>query len=125
MLIIRDVQLQALRRPPRVPAATLCREHLRAHFGERLGGVDDGALARFVERATREAGGYDLTELRDLLLFLNLSVVYGEGFLAHPALRWVRAALLDASVGAPSERMRQAYDEVLRRADAAEGPATK
>ena len=116
MLVVRRQQMQTLAgglvEDPRAPL----RAHARSEFADELADVDDARLDRFLDWVTAEAARYGFVALRDVLGFLNLTLVYGEGFLSRPELGWMVAGLTNPEVTSPSERLRLVYVEALSRA---------
>lgn len=117
MLIIRDSQLRVFEEAQRSALVDRLIEHTQTHLAARVADVDDARLRAMLDRVARDAARLGLTALRDVLLFTNLSVVYGEGFLGLREHAWMRDALADARVSSPSERLRLLYQEALRRSE--------
>lgn len=117
MLTIRDAQMQIFEGLRGGSPREVMRRHVRAQFSRELAEIDEARLERFLDRVTAEAGRYGLHRLEALLRFVNLSVVYGEGFLARPELRWMTVMLQGPARADADERMKRVYEEALRRAE--------
>ena len=112
---IRDAQLHLLTEDARRRDLLTVREHARRFFTALLAEVPDEKLDRALARMVAEAGRRGLTARKDVLLFVNLSLAYGEAFWERRELAWANDLLEDRAVGSPAERLRNLYAEAARR----------
>ncbi|MBC7976713.1 MAG: hypothetical protein H7138_17200 [Myxococcales bacterium] len=83
MLIIRDPQKAALQEAANRRTAKLLCADVREGFPEATAALSDAALVERIARALGRAQHHGLSLASDLIAFLSLSFVIGEGFDDH------------------------------------------
>ena len=119
LFTIRKEQLAVFGAAARLRDAARLRAHAREHFREQLATVPDPELDATLSRMADDAGTLGLSRRSDVLLFVNLSLALGEGFLSRPRHLWMRRMMSDESLGTPAERIRRLHAEAIERGLAA------
>jgi hypothetical protein len=106
MLVIRKEQMAAFEVSFRERFEVRMAEHLTTYFpaeSDRLG----PDLAAFVRRNTDKALQYGINSEREVCIYLDLAMTYGEQF--DRELSWSQKILTDPALGSPAkiERMLQ------------------
>ncbi|MBS2025680.1 MAG: hypothetical protein JST92_25045, partial [Deltaproteobacteria bacterium] len=80
--------------------------------------VPDERLETVVDRMIAAAKARGLVRMNEVLLYVNLGVVFGERFLQRRELEWLRQIMDDEAVGPPLARVRKAHAEAVKRLEA-------
>jgi hypothetical protein len=89
--------------------------HLRAHFPSETRGIDVKGLRERIQRELVSAARFGIVAENDVSLFLNLSMLFGEGFIDAPERVWARDYLTDREVPDAGIRMNRLYDGAIAR----------
>lgn len=119
MLVIRNEQLAAFDVVAQRQALGELRLHARAHFAVLLRDVPDERLELVLRRLVAAARLRGLERMAEVLLFVNLGIVLGEGFLSRPELSWMQQMMNDSSLGSPRQRIRRVHAEAVKRMEPA------
>jgi len=98
------------------------RAHSAKHFPTHwrvIGAAQMDQVVQFAIRRAREAG---YRSERDGYLFHSLMLRFGSYFDSDPQYPWLGKALLDDTIGSPSERLGSAYDAAIKYLDKVAGP---
>lgn len=108
MLTIRPEQLAALSDVVRAETRRRVAQHLRREHGEAAAGLDDAALAAFVDAGIARARAYALTNERDVAWFAAMLLEVSPAFDSHPRVR----ALLSDPATPPDQRVRRVVESL-------------
>ena len=117
MWLIRNAQLAVFDKEALRQAILSMRVHVRTHFKELLREVPDERLFAVLSRVVGDARAQGLVRLSEVLLYVNLSMVFGEGFLDRTELPWMREIMNEAG-SAPRDRIRKLHAEAVKRMEA-------
>jgi FAD/FMN-containing dehydrogenase len=115
VITIRNAQLAAFDEAALQRSIGGISAHVRKHFTALLAGVPQERLDRALRRIVAEAGSRGLQRTDEVLLFVNLSMVFGEGFTQRTELTWMQQILNDPALRSPRERIRRVHAEAVRR----------
>ena len=105
MLIIRNVQLDALSTLTRDQFIVDMAGHLCEHFPSVTCELTADELRRQVRRLIARAAGYGLVSRQQVCRYMNLAATYGWEFDRDQELRWMRDILTDSSVSQAADRL--------------------
>lgn len=105
MLVIRDAQMEVMRRPFQVAQAAAMERHVSAYFPEVYITLGVERLRTAIAWLQRCAAGYGLHGATDTLRLLNLACRYGWGFDCAALPAWVHDSLTDDHISAPRDRL--------------------
>ena len=89
--------------------------YLRKQFSEETAAYSDKALRARIRNELTGAKRFHLISERAICYYLNLSIMYGEGFMDREDALWMRDYLTDPDVPDPSERMYRLYQAVIKK----------
>ena len=89
--------------------------YLRKQFSEETAAYSDKTLRARIRNELTGARRFHLISERALCYFLNLSIIYGEGFIDREDALWMQDYLTDPDVPDPNERMYRLYQAVIKR----------
>jgi hypothetical protein len=89
--------------------------HLRKQFPEETATYDDMVLRTRIRNELTSARGFQLVSERSICYYLNLSIMYGEGFIELEDNLWMKDYLTDTEVPDPDERMNRLYRAAIKR----------
>jgi hypothetical protein len=104
VLVIRNAQLEAMRRARETQFVDRAVAHLRRTVPDRCAALGERRTRSSVALAMRKARRYQLVGERDILRYLNVMYWLGFSFDSDPAHAWVREQLSDPRLF-PTERM--------------------
>src|SRR5579872_367503 len=113
MLVIRKAQLDVLGDAARRSALEVVQQHVRRYFADLMEDFTDEELYTLLSRISLECEQRGILGMRSLILFTNLSLVYGRGFLDRPEQAWMKEMLLDGKAGQPAEQLRKIYEKAM------------
>lgn len=93
MLIIRKVQMDALRAASRQRFVKQTVQHVRRVFAEQVAKMPVTEVTHLVEEGIRRASAYRITEKREVTLFVDLVFGLGRDFDRRAGLPWIRDTL--------------------------------
>lgn len=115
MFRLRNEQLAAFEADARRRDLARMRDHAREHFPEQVEGLSLDEFDACLWRLAGEAGAFGLSGMDEVLLFVNLSLHFGEGFLEMPRHFWMRQIMTDPSIPSAGERIRTIHEEAVLR----------
>ena len=105
MLTIRKGQFDVIRKDrDRILAQELIGE-LQANFPEETRGQKDSELGEHICKAFAQARRYGLQGKRDLVRFVNLTVLFGLGWDEQKETLWMHETLIEDNGEGPSEKL--------------------
>ena len=117
MLLIRNKQLQVLSRAVLENGAL---RHVKEHLPGYCKVLPEPSLAALVARAVDTAQRYRFSAGRDILQFVSLVIVLGEGFDRDPRLPWAREILTATDPVLSRYRGMRLWDRAVRHLEEAE-----
>ncbi|WNG52001.1 hypothetical protein F0U60_53765 [Archangium minus] len=117
MLTIRSHQLGVFEEAQAQHFLLHLMAHVRTHFPEEVGVLDDALLRARIEQGVRQGHALGLVTRRDLSRFINLLVASDWEFARAPEHAWMKDYLEDPGVSSPSVRLERLVQEFIRRGE--------
>lgn len=114
MLTLRPEQMTALRRVRHDDFLARLRRHVETHFPDAVRGLGREGLRRTLTERLRRGRHHGFETERDLVKWVNLTFVLGEGFDRDPELPWAARILGNLDIG-PTLKINRLYLAALER----------
>ena len=106
MIRIRPEQVDVLELGIMADFEDLAVGHLREHFAPEIEAMDEATLRRFIGSAVERARAHGAEDAIGYGLYLDVMVMFGEGFEDDPALPWAKKILADTADRPGNVRMK-------------------
>jgi hypothetical protein len=106
MLVIRQEQMEALRKDRLEQFEARMVAHLKQLMPERCATLGDEAMRHDIRHGMARAAAYDITAERDVARYLELALRLGRDFDSSPSTPWARPILVDRSSSAENRLRR-------------------
>ncbi len=115
MLIIRREQIAVFEKQAEERFIDKMVLHLRTQFPEETATYDDIILRTRIRSELTGAKRFEVVSERSSCYYLNLSIVYGEGFIDLEDNLWMQDYLTDDEVPDVDDRMDRLYQAAIKR----------